>query len=336
MTTRICSTFVIWLTITAVAAAQEAQELAGEWVLEIETGAETQQVPFTVDVTEAGLISATVEDDDDEETPELGIQILTFESGELEFTIGTDTGYPVKFSGTYHGDTIEGSLETGMGEIKGQVFRVDSMPREGESEGESVQTGYSFLVQGESEADYAYHSYLLFGREPLTERLERKYLSLIRACLDVGSVELIPESVELVNALHIPVVASPATPLTAETVLAVYDFARAKQLIRLIREYPHFTGQCVVTFKEALSGQTAPISYFRFQTMSHVPAHICGSWIGLIVHRASFGDHYDDAGFFDSTGREWVQEVWTALNTASPFYTVAIEHVGTWIKWPFD
>jgi len=153
------------------------------------------------------------------------------------------------------------------------------------------ETGTSLLLPGKEEVpEYGLYSYLLLGSQP-SEADRERYLKTIEAFWG-----LIPEIVGLeqyiprreLNVAYLPLHSAPAGTTSAEWLLANYDFARARSLLRLLpgntREGPY-----IVSALKPLAGSTtsAPPGPRLFQDLSHVPPHLVASWVKEFLNQAA-------------------------------------------------
>jgi len=169
------------------------------------------------------------------------------------------------------------------------VVRRDANPRGNPAP--PRETGTSLLLPDKGEVpEYGLYSYLLLGSPPSDAGRER-YLKTIETFWG-----LIPEIARLeqyiprreLNVAYVPVRISPEGATSAEWLLANYDFARARSLLRLLpgntREGPY-----IVSALKPLGGPAsgAPPGPWLFQDLSRVPPHLVASWVKEFLNQAA-------------------------------------------------
>ncbi len=153
------------------------------------------------------------------------------------------------------------------------------------------ETGTSLLLPDKGEVpEYGLYSYLLLGSPPSDAARER-YLKTIEAFWG-----LIPEIARLeqyiprreLNVAYLPLKNAPEAATSAEWLLANYDFARARSLLRFLpgntREGPY-----IVSALKPLGGPaaSAPPGPWLYQDLSRVPPHLVASWVKEFLNQAA-------------------------------------------------
>jgi hypothetical protein len=153
------------------------------------------------------------------------------------------------------------------------------------------ETGTSLLLPGKEEVpEYGLYSYLLLGSPPSDASRER-YLKTIEAFWgltpEIASLEqYIPR--RQLNVAYLPLNTAPDGATSAEWLLANYDFARARSLLRFLpgntREGPYIVSALKPLAGPATSGPSGP---WLFQDLSHVPPHLVDSWVKEFLNQAA-------------------------------------------------
>ena len=195
------------------------------------------------------------------------------------------------------------------------------------------ETGGAFLLPDLAETPgYGLYSYLLFGSPPGNGARDR-----FRSALE-AYVGLIPDIIALeqyvppseLNIAYVPVRAAPDRHAAPDRLLADYDYARARSLLRLFpggnREGPY-----IVSSLRPLGGADQPAGQptpYLFQDLSKVPPHLVASWVKEFLSQAAQERFWEDR----STERFALKLRVTVgvLATALPEVKKALE---TWIAW---
>ncbi len=195
------------------------------------------------------------------------------------------------------------------------------------------ETGGALLLPNQPEAlGYGLYSYLLFGAPPAEEARER-YVSAIQAYLglipDIAALEQYVPPSEL-NIAYVPVHTTPDRQTPPDRMLADYDYARARSLLRL---FPgaHRDGPYIVSSLRPLGGAVQPTATpnpYLFQDLSNVPPHLVASWIKEFLNQAAQERFWEDR----SAERFALKLRMTVgiLATALPEVKKALD---TWIAW---
>jgi hypothetical protein len=152
------------------------------------------------------------------------------------------------------------------------------------------ETGTAFLLPDRAErAGYGLYSYLLLGAPP-TESTRDRYARAIESFL-----EMIPEIGRLeahvprqsLNVAYLPVDQEPgAPPVASSWVLAHYDHARARSLLRLLPG-PLRGGPYIVSTLAPLSQEGSVEGPRLFQDLSRVPSHLVSTWVTEFLNQAA-------------------------------------------------
>ena len=196
-----------------------------------------------------------------------------------------------------------------------------------------AETGGAFLLPDRAETPgYGLYSYLLFGAPPGNGTRER-YRSALEAYVglipDITALEQYVPPSEL-NIAYVPVRAAPDRHAAPDRLLADYDYARARSLLRLFpggnREGPY-----IVSSLRPLGGADQPAAQptpYLFQDLSKVPPHLVASWVKEFLNQAAQERFWEDR----STERFALKLRVTVgvLATALPEVKKALD---TWIAW---
>jgi hypothetical protein len=195
------------------------------------------------------------------------------------------------------------------------------------------ETGGAFLLPDQAETPgYGLYSYLLFGAPPSNGARER-YRSALEAYLglipDITALEQYVPPAEL-NIAYVPVRAAPDRHAAPDRLLADYDYARARSLLRLFpggnREGPYIVSSLrPLGGPDQLAAQPTP---YIFQDLSKVPPHLVASWVKEFLSQAAQERFWEDR----STERFALKLRVTVgvLAAALPEVKKALE---TWIAW---
>ena len=156
----------------------------------------------------------------------------------------------------------------------------------------SRETGGAFLLADHAEAPgYGLYSYLLFGSPP-GEGTRERHLKALEAFVglipDIAALERYIPPREL-NIAYVPVTARPERQAAADRLLAQYDYARARSILRLLpggnREGPY-----IVSALRPLGGTAAPAALpnpYLFQDLSTAPPHLVATWVKEFLNQAA-------------------------------------------------
>lgn len=196
----------------------------------------------------------------------------------------------------------------------------------------SRETGGAFLLSDQSETPgYGLYSYLLFGSPPGAGTRERHLMALeayLGLIPDLAALERYVPPREL-NVAYVPLVAPPARAAAAG-LLAQYDYARARSILRLLpggnRDGPY-----IVSALRPLGGAdaaAAPPNPYLFQDLSTAPPHLVASWVKEFLNQAAQERFWEER----STERFALKLRVTVgvLGAALPEVKKALD---TWIAW---
>lgn len=152
------------------------------------------------------------------------------------------------------------------------------------------ESAWSFLVQGQAEAEgYGLYSYLLLGSPPGEASVPR-YLSAIEAYLglipDLKSLEqYIPDRRDL-NVAYLPIGVPPPSAISGKWVLEHYDYARSRALLRGIPG-THRAGPYIVSSLRPLRVTGETVRPLLHQDLSSVPPHLVSAWMKAFLNQAA-------------------------------------------------
>lgn len=164
--------------------------------------------------------------------------------------------------------------------VHSSVCSVEVIVMQHEEERGLRETGRSFLVGNEAEAQgFGLYSYLLFGSPPDDTSRER-YLKAVEAYL-----QLIPEITSLekylspdeLNVTYLPLEGAPPKTVPANWVLEHYNYARARALLKGLPG-AYRDGPYIVSSLKPLSGVASISGQYLFQNLSSVPPDLVSSW----------------------------------------------------------
>jgi hypothetical protein len=165
--------------------------------------------------------------------------------------------------------------------------------------GRGSEGGWALLIGGHQEATgYGLYSYLLLGSPPSKAAHER-YLNTLEAYWrlmpEVGALERYVQRAEL-NIAYLPVTSKPASSISPDWLLANYDYARARSLLRHLpgetRDGPYIVS--TLTPLGGWSGVTVAGQPYLFQDLSRVPPHLAATWVKEFLNQAASERVWDD------------------------------------------
>jgi hypothetical protein len=138
---------------------------------------------------------------------------------------------------------------------------------------------------------YGLYSYLLFGSPPGDGARER-HLKALEAYVglipDIAALERYIPPREL-NIAYVPLTAAPDRQAAADRLLAQYDYARSRSILRFLaggnREGPY-----IVSALRPLGGTAATAALpnpYLFQDLSTAPPHLVASWVKEFLNQAA-------------------------------------------------
>jgi hypothetical protein len=153
------------------------------------------------------------------------------------------------------------------------------------------ETGRDLLIAGAVEAPgYGLYSYLLFGSPP-TAAGRTRHLKTLEALWggvpDIAALEEYVSRAQL-NIAYVPVRASPPGAVTPEQLLADYDYARARSILRHLPRAAR-DGPYIVSSLRPMANVDGPppAGPYLVQDMSRVPPHLCGAWVKEFLNQAA-------------------------------------------------
>jgi hypothetical protein len=195
------------------------------------------------------------------------------------------------------------------------------------------ETGSALLVSRAAEAEgYGLYSYLLLGAPPEPSARER-YMKAIAAFW-----EMIPEIAGLeqyverqaLNVAYVPVRSAPPVAASADWILANYDYARARSLLRhlpgLVRDGPYI----VSTLRPpGPAGTTALASgQYLFQDLTAVPPALVASWVKEFLNQAAQERFWDERA-----GTRLVLRLRLTVGILGAGLPEVRKALDTWITW---
>ncbi len=152
------------------------------------------------------------------------------------------------------------------------------------------ETGSAFLLpDGTERAGYGLYSYLLLGAPPTDgtrDRYARAVASFLEMIPEIGRLEAhVPR--QSLNVAYVPVDQDPGSPpVTAQWVLAHYDHARARSLLRTLPGSLR-VGPYIVSTLTPLSQERTAEGPRLFQDLSRVPPHLVSTWVLEFLNQAA-------------------------------------------------
>ena len=156
------------------------------------------------------------------------------------------------------------------------------------------ETGAALLAPAMREADgYGLYSYLLLGAPPDAAARDR-YTEAIAAFWsvvpEIAALEQYVPRAEL-NVAYVPVKAIPPGPVAASSILAGYDYARARSLLRYLPG-ANRDGPYLVSALKPLSGDAG--KRYLIQDLSGVPPRLTASWVKEFLNQAAQERFWDE------------------------------------------
>lgn len=143
-------------------------------------------------------------------------------------------------------------------------------------------TGWSILHSGDEERPgFGLYSYLLFGSRPRHgESEEARCLEAVLALFDFDSAEELARylSKNEINVMYLPLVTSAETSLPPQEVIASYDYARAKSLLRVVDE-TFSDGPYIVSTEVPLTRLNSRPEHLILQDLSGLPPSVIRIWV---------------------------------------------------------
>jgi hypothetical protein len=153
------------------------------------------------------------------------------------------------------------------------------------------EVGRNWLLPDQTEDQgYGLYSYLLFGSRPEGESAKR-YLQSIEAYLrlipDLAALQKHFKPQEL-NVMSLPLLQPPSDPpaVTAEWVLANYDYSRARSLMKALPGTNRM-GPYLVSSLVPLSQASVRREKYLFQDLSTVPPKLVSLWVREFLNQAA-------------------------------------------------
>jgi hypothetical protein len=193
----------------------------------------------------------------------------------------------------------------------------------------SRETASAFLLPEQAEtAGYGLYTYLLLGAPPTDASRERAVRALAAFSIlipDVASLEQYVPRAEL-NVAYIPLRQAPAGGTTAETLLATYDYARARSLLR---RAPGSTrdGPYILSVLQPMSAGATSGPYL-FQDLSRVPPHLVETWAKEFLAQAAQERFWEPR-----TGERMALKLRLTVGVLGAGLPEVHKALDTWIAW---
>jgi hypothetical protein len=224
--------------------------------------------------------------------------------------------------GTY---TISATITDPHGQRRSCSAQVQVVPATGR---DGRLTGRALLVRRRNERQgYGLYSYLLMDAPPDPENRAR-YVAVLHQMLrltsDIAALEQVPVARHQLNVGYIPVTRS-SIRLTADSLLATYDYARAQALLsRIPGERRH--GIFLVATQTPLSQpQRGPL---LVQDLTSVPERLAPLWVNEFLNQTAQERFWDARALHGMALR--VRTIISVLGQGLPEVQSGID---TWWKW---
>jgi hypothetical protein len=269
----------------------------------------------------------------------VSVHILAKSQGPLKFDWHT-TGGSIKGTGTQvewiFKDAFPGIYRATV-RVRGSDLDETCMLRmvvtQPDRGGPQVESGKGFLPSGEKETPgFGLYSYLLMGAPPI-ESTHARYVKVIEAYLKLlPAIEALKRNIRAkeINAAYLPVDMKAPREMSTAWILAHYDYARARALLRLIpgnlRQGPYF-----VSSLTPLSGKTAMPDQYLFQNLSSIPAtpnDLAAWWVRAFMNQAA-QERFWDA----NAGYRLALKMRTVLAILSVGLPDVRQSLNEWIAW---
>jgi len=194
-----------------------------------------------------------------------------------------------------------------------------------------LETGRNFLVGQEMEKPgYGLYSYLLFGSPPSNAEQKERYRQAISAYLKIfPAIEGLEEYLPLrqLNLTYVLLDSTPPPQITAEWVLAHYNYTRARILLRAVpkaqRDGPYIISCCL-----PLTGVTTLTGQYLYQDLSAVPRKLVFEWVKQFRHQAA------QENFSTASGvRNLTLNLLTAIEIAAEGLPNVQAALKGWVAW---
>jgi hypothetical protein len=159
------------------------------------------------------------------------------------------------------------------------------------------ESGWALLPRTEAEdVSYGLYSYVLFGSPPSPETHERFLKTIegyLQAMPSVRSLEEVNIPRRELNIVYVPVHAAPASEASAPMLLELYDYARARALLRMLAG-SHRDGPYLVSSLRPLNPREAGRGPYLVQDLSSVPPPLARLWMKEFLNQAAQERFWDD------------------------------------------
>lgn len=179
------------------------------------------------------------------------------------------------------------------------IVRRDAGPRAFGGGQPARETGSALLATGATETEgYGLYSYLLLGAPPEPSARER-YLKTIEALWkmipEIAGLEQLIER-QALNVAYVPVRGAPPASVSADWILANYDYARARSVLRHLPG-PARDGPYIVSTLRPLGpagGAALASGQYLFQDLTAVPPVLVASWVKEFLNQAAQERFWDE------------------------------------------
>jgi hypothetical protein len=200
-------------------------------------------------------------------------------------------------------------------------------PRGGDRE-----TARTLLARGSAEeAGFGLYSYLLLGSAPDNTNRER-YLAVIREylrlCPSLAEMRTLLAPKQL-NANYLPTTALPRPneSVTAEWLLANYDFSRARAILRTVPG-SHFRGPYILSALKPAVPTAAASGPIFFQDLSNVPLDLVRPWYEAFLNQAA-QEHFWE----EKSGELFALKLRTLIGVLAQGLPDVKTSMASWIQW---
>lgn len=240
----------------------------------------------------SGSVTGTVSDATGAAVPNAKVLIKDEHTGSVRETVTNANGL-YNFAGLTPGTytvLVESAgfaraERTGVSVDVGQAARTDVLLGVGHESPVQVTaagprlTGRDYLVSDEDRG-YGLYSYLLFGSRP-TPAAQDRYIQTLRAYLSLEEIKDLQRhrTPAGLNITYLPVTKWPDPNPSAEAILAIYDYSRAKDLLARATGEILLGGPYIISTSKPLSQLSAKPDQCLYQNLSAVDPNLVTLWI---------------------------------------------------------
>jgi len=194
------------------------------------------------------------------------------------------------------------------------------------------ETARTLLARGgQEEAGFGLYSYLLLGSSPDNSNRER-YLAVIREYLrlspPLSEMRKLLDPKQL-NANYLPTMTQPreGVVVTAEWLLANYDFARARAILKAVPG-SHFRGPYIISVLKPVDPRATASLPILFQDLSNVPLDLVRPWYEVFLNQAA-QEHFWEA----KPGELFTLKLRTMIGVLAQGLPDVKSSMASWIQW---